>query len=65
MITVTLPKKLTAGGDVVILSRRDYERFILAERKVKSKKTFTPSQPDKAELTRARRNFRAGKYIEV
>ena len=65
MITVTLPKKLIARGDVVVLSRQDYDRFILAERKIKSRNTFTPDKDELSALARGRKNFRAKKYRQV
>lgn len=65
MSNVALPRNLVAEGDVVVLSRRDYERFIVAERRVKVKKTFIPTARDLAVLARGRKNFLAGRYRAV
>lgn len=65
MVIITLPKNIKTVDDVVILARRDYERFILAERKLKGENIFIPSAKDLAVLARGRKNFVAGNYRQV
>jgi len=32
-MTITIPRKVTKGEELVIISRKDYERFLRAEKK--------------------------------
>lgn len=59
---ITIPKKLTREGDLVVISRREYEDF-LAWRK--TLKTFRPTPAQKKDLKRARKDFAQGKYITL
>lgn len=60
MTTMTIPKTFRGSDDLVILSRTEYESL-----KSRVVPIFTPTKADLSALTRARRNFRAGKTISL
>lgn len=59
MNTITIPKGFARGG-FVIVPQAEYESL-----KARAVPEFTPTKSDLLALTRARRNFRAGKTISL
>lgn len=59
MNTITIPKKVAAQGDLVIIPRKEYEALI----EVKKIREFTPTAAQKKALLRAENNFRKGKTL--
>jgi len=62
MATITIPKKITKGEELVVISRKEYEEF-LRLRKVIPLVELTPSQ--KRDLEQARKEFSRGEYITL
>ena len=62
MTTITIPKKITKGEELIVISRREYEEF-LKLRKVIPLVKLTPSQ--KRDLKQARKEFSRGEYITL
>lgn len=62
MNTVTIPKTVTKGEELVVVSRREYEAF---SRWQKSVKQFAPTAAQVRDLARARADYRQGKYITL
>jgi len=62
MATITIPKKLTKGEELVVIPRKDYEEF-LRLRKVIPLVKLTPSQ--KRDLEQSRKEFSRGEYITL
>ncbi len=58
MNIVTIPKKLAAGDDLVVVPRKKYEAL-----QARAVKEFTPTKADLKALERAQKNFAAGKTI--
>ncbi len=59
MNVVTIPKRLPARGELVLVSRAEYE----ALRAQAEGREFTPTKADLRALAHARKNFNAGKVI--
>ena len=62
MATITIPKKITKGEELVVISKKEYEEF-LRLRKVIPLVELTPSQ--KRDLEQARKEFSRGEYITL
>lgn len=60
MATVTIPKKITKGADLVVLPRAEYKRLL--DRQIPE---FTPTGKEKRDLARARKNRAKGNYLTV
>lgn len=61
MTTTTIPKRITKGAELVVMSRKEYER-LLTSRLVP---IFKPTATQKKALGRARKNLARGKYITL
>lgn len=61
MTTLTIPKKLTKGTDLVVLPREEYERLLTA----RIIPEYTPTVREKRALARARKNRAAGKFLTI
>jgi len=59
MNTITIPKKVAARGDLVVIPRKDYEALL----ELKRLKEFSPTVAQKKALVRAEQNFRKGKTL--
>ncbi len=59
---LTIPKRLTKRGDLVIIPRSEYEEFLHWQRSVK---TFKPTVAEKKALEEARKDFARGNYITL
>lgn len=56
--TITIPKTLTHGDDLVVMPRREYEQL----KELRKIREFTPTATEKRALARGRRNMKAGRY---
>lgn len=61
MATLTIPKKLASRDDLVVIPKKEYEELLSLRRAIP---VFKPTRADIKDLERARKNFRAGKFIE-
>ena len=61
MSTLTIPKKITKGTDLVVLPRKEYERLLTA----RIIPEYRAMAHEKKALTRARRNRAAGKFLTL
>ena len=61
MTPLTIPRELTKNGELVVISRKEYEQFLDFQRKKIKEVVMTPSQ--KKALARSRTNFLAGKSL--
>lgn len=59
---LTIPKRLTKRGDLVIIPRVEYEEYLHWQ---KSVKTFKPTATEKKALKEARKDFARGNYITL
>lgn len=60
MTTITIPKQLAAGSDLIVLRRSEYESM-----KARLIPEYTPTPAERRAIVRARRNFRTGKTISL
>ncbi len=60
MTTITIPKKITGGTDLVILPREEYEQLL--DRQIPE---FVPTAQEKRDIARARKNRAKGNYMTV
>ena len=65
MTTLTIPKKITKGAELVILPRKDYEEFSHWQKFMKSFKTYTPTAAEKRMIQKAREDYKIGKYLTI
>ena len=61
MPTITIPKKITRGTELVIIPKKDYEK-LLSGRVIKE---YQPTASEKRALARARKNRAAGKFLTI
>ena len=61
MSTVTIPKKMTKGEELVVIPLKEYEA-LLWQKKVRE---FVPTTAQKHALKEARKNRAQGKYLTV
>ena len=61
METITIPQKMASKGDLVVISRYEYED-LLALKKIRE---FTPTAAEKRALAQADRNYRKGKTLSL
>ena len=59
MSTITIPKKLAQSGDLIVISRKEYEVLT----KVRKDQEFTPTTAQKRALVKAEQNFKKGKTL--
>jgi hypothetical protein len=57
--TVTIPKKVTKGEELVIITRREYKDFL----DFKKLSEFEPTVAQRRALAQARKNRRSGKFL--
>ena len=62
MPTITAPKK---NNRSVIIPRKEYEKFLDWQKKIKSAKTFKPTAAEKRAVQKARKNLAEGKYLTI
>lgn len=60
MATITIPKQLAKGGDLVVIPRKEYEAM-----RARMVPEFTPTKANLRALDRMRKNRAAGKLITL
>jgi hypothetical protein len=63
MDTITIPRKITKGEELIIVPRKEYEEFLRYRLKENGELILTTSQ--KKQLQKARRNLAKGKYLTI
>lgn len=63
MNTITIPRRMAAEDDLVIVSRKDYENLLYRCLKKTPAIELTPSQ--KRKLIQARKNMAHGNYLAI
>ena len=61
MNTLTIPKKLAGRDDLIIISRKEYEKLLELKKVVE----FKPTASQKKALVRAEKNFSRGKSLTL
>ena len=61
MTLVTIPKRLTQKGELVVMPRSEYAA-LLGLKKIRE---FTPTATERRALARARKDFARGKYLTL
>lgn len=59
MTTITIPRKITKGEELIIIPRKDYEK-LLESRTIPE---FEPTPAQKKALARARKNRKRGNFL--
>lgn len=63
MNTITIPQKIAQKGDLVLLSREEYDKLLLFRLKNIREVELTPVQ--RKALLRARKNVSRGKFLTI
>jgi len=63
MATITIPKEITKGEELIIIPRREYEEFLRYRLEESEELILTASQ--KRRLQQARINLAKGKYLTI
>lgn len=61
MTTLTIPKKITRGTELVVMSRKEYEKLLTA----RLVPEFQPTAAEKRDLARARKNRARGNFLTI
>ena len=61
MSTLTIPKKITRGAELVVLPRKEYEKLLTA----RIIPEYSPTAQEKRALARARKNRAAGNFFTL
>ena len=61
MTTITIPKKITKGEELVVIPRKDYERLL----EFKKIPEFQPTPTQKKALKKARENRKRGNFLTL
>ncbi|MBI2024455.1 hypothetical protein HYT00_03660 [Candidatus Giovannonibacteria bacterium] len=59
MTSITIPKQLAKKGDLVVLSRKEYEELL----ELKKIKEFSPTRAQKNSLKKAENNLKRNKTL--
>lgn len=62
MNVITIPKKLAQKDDLIILPRKEYEKFLNWQKNIK---IFKATLAQKKDLAQARKDFTKGKLINL
>lgn len=65
MTTLTIPKKVTQGAELVIIPREEYEEFLQWRKAIQIHKTFKPTKAQLKDLEEAREERRRGIYMTL
>ncbi len=65
MATITIPRKITKGEELIIVPRKEYEEFYQWKEVAKLFKTFTPTAAQKRDLKKAREDYKQKKYLTL
>ncbi len=61
MATITIPRKLTKGEELIIIPRKEYERIL----SLKTIPEFRPTTSQKRALMRGRKNRQSGNFFTL
>jgi len=61
MGTITIPRKITKGEELVVIPRKDYEELL----ELKRIPEFQPTAVQKKALIRARKNRKSGDFLTL
>lgn len=61
MVTLTIPKKVTQGTELVVIPKEDYDRLL----QMRVIPEFRPTAKEKRDLARARRNRARGNFLTL
>jgi dolichyl-phosphate-mannose--protein O-mannosyl transferase len=62
MSTVTISKKVTKGEELVVISRKEYKKFLFWQKYVPTEKLTVAQRRD---LEQARNEYKQGKYLSM
>ena len=62
MTTITIPKKLTKGEELVVIPRKEYEEYLHLRKVIPVVKM---TAPEKREWQRAKKDYNQGKYVTL
>lgn len=62
MPTLTIPKKITKGEELVIMPRKEYDEFSQWRKEVKY---FNPTSAQVKALRQAEKEYKKGKYLSL
>ncbi len=65
MTTITIPKKITKGEELVVISRGEYNEYVRWKKAVATHRTFKPTKAALRDLEEAREEYRHGKTITL
>ena len=65
MSKVMIPQGLSNHKDLIAIPRAAFEDFVAWQKKVKSSKTFMPSNSERKLLASARKSFSRGSYVTI
>ena len=63
MTTITIPREISKDKELVAVPRKNYEEFLIWQKKIGSIKTYTPTKAELKTIQRSREEFRKGNYI--
>lgn len=61
MTTITIPKKVTKGAELIVIPRREYEKLITS----RAIQEIPLTAADKKDVARARKNRSRGNYLTL
>lgn len=62
MVTITIPKKITKGEELIAIPRKEYEEYLRLRRVIPQVKM---TRAEKKEWKRAKKDYEQGKYITL
>lgn len=65
MSTITIPKRITKGEELIVIPRKEYEEFSKWRKTIKLFRTFTPTATQKRDLKKARQDYQQKKFITL
>lgn len=65
MTVVTIPKHLADRKDLVAVTLSDYKEFLVVQKALKTKKTFTATAREKRLIAQGRKEFKQGKFVSI
>ena len=65
MTTITIPKEITKGEELVVISRGEYNEYIRWRKAVATHRTFKPTKAVLRDLEEAREEYRHGKTMTL
>ena len=65
MTTITIPKKLTKGAELVVVPREEYEEYTHWRKAVETHPMFKPTKSELKDLETGRREYMSGKTMKL